>query len=160
MKHIKFTSEHITKAKELSDEMGKLKNSITKGDGNLAGFIGELLVSEYLGSSLCNTYDYDLIHKGIKIDVKTTRTTVTPLSSYECSIPAYNTKQGCDVYCFVRINMESKDAWILGYKNKQEYFDMATYRKKGQRREDGWLVKATCYTNLIKDLDNIDKLAV
>ena len=56
----------MTMAHTKSIDMGILKNSITNGEGNLAGFIGEGLVFEYLMNnaemvSWENTFEYDLI---------------------------------------------------------------------------------------------------
>ena len=41
MKEIKISSAMIENARIKSKEMGPLRNSIVKGDGNIAGFIGE-----------------------------------------------------------------------------------------------------------------------
>ena len=66
------TQEQIERAQELFD-FKVLNNSITKGDGNLAGALGEVIVCDYYNGEQKNTYDYDLILKGKKIDVKTKR---------------------------------------------------------------------------------------
>ena len=70
MKHINILPEDIKKAEHLANKMGRLNNSITKGQGNVHGFLGEIIVSNFLKSELCNTYDYDIIHNNFKIDVK------------------------------------------------------------------------------------------
>ena len=49
MKHIKITKEEVSLAKELSVEMGKLNNSITKGKGNITGFLGEIITANEFG---------------------------------------------------------------------------------------------------------------
>ena len=116
---ISITNKQIEKAKNLSEELGKLKNSITDGGHNIYGFLGELIVAEYLNTEQKNTYDYDMkLPSGLTIDVKTKRCTSTPSPNYECSIAAYNTKQKCDVYVFTRILDNMKVGWILGYKTK------------------------------------------
>jgi len=61
VKLINITAEDITKARILAEDMGQLKNSITKGQGNIYGFLGEIIVSKFLGIELSNTYDYDMI---------------------------------------------------------------------------------------------------
>lgn len=43
MIEVKITGSQIDKAKALAQELGQLNNSITGGQGNLAGFIGEIL---------------------------------------------------------------------------------------------------------------------
>ena len=91
MRHIKITNKHIKLAEKMSKSMGTLNNSITKGQGNIVGFLGEIIVAEYLDIILDNTYDYDLIYKNKKIDVKSKRVTTPPKDYYECSIAALNT---------------------------------------------------------------------
>ena len=78
MKLINITDKDIKEAKLLANSMGKLRNSITKGQGNVHGFLGEIITSKFLKSKLSNTYDYDIIHNNLKIDVKTKRVTTPP----------------------------------------------------------------------------------
>lgn len=152
MKKIKIKQHHIDKAKNLSNNLGILKNSITSGEGNIAGFIGEVVVAEFLEAEHNNTYDSDLTWLGnITIDVKTKRTTVEPKDYYECSIAAYNTKQNCDLYAFCRVNSELDTLWFLGMIPKETYFKNARFLKKGQLDGDnGFIVKADCYNMEIK----------
>ena len=73
-------------------------------------------------------YNYDIVYKNIKYDVKTKRCTSPPKSHYECSVAAYNTKQKCDRYAFVRIewvNGKWGRAWVLGWLEHDEYFEKA-----------------------------------
>lgn len=144
------------KAWRKAREMGKLNNSITSGDGNIAGFLGEEIANSVLGGEVTNTYDYDIVKDGRKYDVKTKRCTGEPKNYYDCSVAAFNTRQKCDEYVFVRIeNVKGKwgRAWILGHYPKEEYFKDARFLKKGQRDGDnGFKVKADCYNMAIKDL--------
>jgi len=159
MKHISILSADIEKAKHLSDKMGKLNNSITKGQGNVHGFLGEILVSNFLKSKLCNTYDYDIIHNDLKIDVKTKRVNTPPRNNYECSIAALNTKQKCNIYVFTRILNNMKEGWILGYLNKKEYFRRAVFLKEGHvDPSNNWKVLTDCYNLPINKLNNIEDL--
>ena len=50
MKHIKIVKEDVDLANEMSVSMGTLNNSITKGRGNVIGFLGEIIVAKELGS--------------------------------------------------------------------------------------------------------------
>ena len=43
---------------------GGYKNSIVRGRGNMAGKLGELAFSAYVGSPLEDRSDYDMIHGG------------------------------------------------------------------------------------------------
>ena len=155
MQEVEITDEMLLEARKSAKELGKLKNSIEKGAGNLAGFIGEILVRETFGYKSESTYDYDLVDQtGLKIDVKTKRTTVTPQPNYECSVAAFNTKQKCDKYVFVRVLNDLSKGWILGEMNKGDYFESATYMPKGKiDPANGFRVKANCYNVAIQDLN-------
>jgi len=153
MKEIQILPHHIQKAKTLANELGTLRNSITAGDGNLAGFVGEVVMAEVLDACHSNTYDSDLLWNDISIDVKTKRTTVAPKDYYECSIAAYNTKQKCDLYAFCRVNANMDTLWFLGMIPKETYFQKARFLKKGQVDGDNnFVVKADCYNMEIKDI--------
>ena len=83
-----------------SKEMGVLYKSITRGKGNVFGFLGEEIVRKVLGGEDHNTRDYDLLVNNKKIDVKTKKTSVTPKSNYECSVADVTRKQDCDYFAF------------------------------------------------------------
>ena len=157
MIEVKITDEMLIKAREKTVEMGKLYNSILRGKGNMSGFIGEQLALKVLGGAWENTYDYDLKVNDIRIDVKTKQTSVKPLPHYECSIAAFNTKQDCDGYAFVRVLNDFSVGWFLGVLTKQDYFDKATFLKKGEvAPSNNYTVKADCYNVRIDELgDNI-----
>lgn len=79
MIEVDITDASLLQAIEKSIEMGELKNSITGGEGNIAGFLGEILVADMTDWKITNTYDYDLVSPdGRKIDVKTKRTNYAP----------------------------------------------------------------------------------
>ena len=140
--------------------MGSLKNSITCGTGNLAGFIGEEIVKVVLPEAEHHdTYDYDLVINGATADVKTKRTNVTPLPHYECSIADYNTKQVSDNYIFCRVNEDYTTGWVLGYLPKSEYFQKATFMKQGEvDPRNNYTVKADCWNVPISELYDVNGL--
>lgn len=134
---MKITKELIKYAEKKSKDMGTLNNSITTGKGNIAGFIGEMIVlkklklgSDNLKSSI--SYDYDIIdNDGIKWDVKTKRRTVKPSPHYNCSVADFNTKQKCDRYIFTSLyNLE--EGFILGWISKEDFYKKAKFYKKGE----------------------------
>ena len=156
MIEVKITEEMKKKAWRKAREMGEINNSITKGDGNIAGFLGEEVANSIIDGDVTNTYDYDIIKDGRKFDIKTKRCTGEPKSYYDCSVAAFNTRQKCDEYVFVRIeNIKGKwgRAWILGYYPKDEYFKDARFLKKGQKDgNNNFTVKADCYNmEIIKE---------
>ena len=159
MKHISITNEDIQEATLLANNMGTLQNSITKGQGNVHGFLGEIITSKFLKSKLSNTYDYDIIYNNLKIDVKTKRVTTPPKDYYECSVASLNTKQLCDIYVFTRILKDMTKGWLLGYINKKDYFDKAILLKKGDiDPSNNWKLLTDCYNLPINKLNNIEKL--
>jgi len=159
MKRIDITGEDIKEAKLLANNMGTLQNSITKGQGNVHGFLGEIITSKFLKSKLNNTYDYDIIHNNLKIDVKTKRVTTPPRDYYECSVASLNTKQLCDIYVFTRVLKDMTKGWLLGYINKKDYFDKAVLLKKGDiDLSNNWKVLTDCYNLPINKLNNIENL--
>jgi len=156
MIEVKLSSDIVHEATEKSAEMGRLNNSITGGAGNIAGFIGERIVADFLGegAAIRNTYDYDIVFEDITIDVKTKRTTVAPKPYYECSVAKLNTTQKCDVYAFTRVSKDLSTAWILGFKDKMKYFEEATMLTRGEvDPSNNFTVKSDCYNLRIDELD-------
>ena len=154
-----ITPEMIKEAEMRSAEMGELRNSITRGEGNLVGFIGELVAQKVLGGMIDHSYDHDLLMDDFltTVDVKTKKTSVAPKESYACSVAAFNTKQQCDFYCFVRVKDDLKVGWYLGLYKKEAYFKDALRLAKGDFDPDNnYTVKADCYnlpiSSLIQDL--------
>lgn len=155
MIEIALTADDLKAAQTLSEEMKVLKNSITEGEGNVAGFLGEIAAQRIYGGEISHTHDYDLkLPDGRFADVKTKRTTAEPLPHYDCSIAAYNTKQKCDIYIFTRIDMDNMKCWILGDYSQQSYKEKARFLKKGQKDGDNWFtVKADCFNMAISELN-------
>jgi len=154
VQEVEISLDMIDKARTKSTEMGVLKNSILRGNGNIAGFIGEQIALECLGGEWMNTYDHDIITPdGQKIDVKTKQTLVKPLPEYDCSIAKFNTKQDCDSYAFVRVKKDLTIGWFLGMMGKEEYFDKARFMKKGTvDPSNNYKVRSDCYNVKIEDL--------
>jgi hypothetical protein len=154
MIEIKVSDETLLEARKQAVEMGMLNNSITRGQGNVAGFVGELVTAELLGATQENTYDYDLVLlNGETVDVKTKRTSVTPLPHYDCSVAKLSGHQTCDHYAFVRVKNDYSTAWFLGMLPRLQYYDVARHMKKGDVDPDnGYVVKSTCYNLSIEDL--------
>ena len=161
MVEIEITDRMKKRAWSKARAMGRLNNSITKGDGNIAGFIGEEVANSIIQGDVQNTYDFDILQAtksgGIKYDVKTKRCTSPPKLYYECSVAAFNIKQKCDRYAFTRVEYKNKRwgrAWILGWIDKADYFSQARKLIKGQiDGENNFKVKADCYNLSIKHLN-------
>ena len=161
MIEVKITEDMKKRAWANSMEMGVIKNSIMKGDGNIAGFLGEEVANVVIGGIINNTYDYDLVSEdGIKYDVKTKRCTSPPKPYYDCSVANFNTKQKCDRYVFVRIENKNKRwgrAWVLGWLTHDDYFKKARKLTKGQKDpSNGFIVRADCHNVAISELNKFE----
>ena len=158
MIEVEVTEDMKRRSWRKARQMGKINNSITGGDGNIAGFLGEEVANSVIGGDISNTYDYDIVKSGVTCDVKTKRCTSEPKPYYECSVAAYNVKQKCDYYAFVRLeNIGGRwsRAWFLGFCKKEQYFKKARFLKKGERDgNNNFKVKADCYNMSIQDLNS------
>ena len=154
MIEVAISATMLVEARDKAAEMGRLRNSIINGAGNIAGFIGEAIAQKVLGGELSNTYDYDLVlPSGKTVDVKTKQTSVKPLETYECSIAALNTTQECDYYAFIRVKNDFTVGWYLGMYDKKQYMEDAVFMKKGTvDSSNGYTVKSDCYNLKISEL--------
>jgi hypothetical protein len=136
-------------AQEKANSLGILNNSIREGEGNFAGFLGEVAAEHAIvGARSCNTFNHDLLLNHIRFEVKSKDRNVVPEWNHEVSIAAYNIKQDTDYYVFVSI-YNYQQAYILGYITPKEYFEMAHFIPKGAHdSSNGWNVKADCYNLL------------
>ena len=154
MIEVQITNAMREVAHDMSSEMGILKRSITRGQGNVYGFLGELVALDVLGGIHQNTMDYDILVDGSKIDVKTKKTTVKPKPDYDCSVADLTRKQNCDYYAFVRVLSDQSVGWFLGVKKAEQYFTDARYIKKGDYdNSNGFTARANCYNMPISALD-------
>jgi hypothetical protein len=155
------TQEQISRAQELFD-FRALKNSITQGDGNLAGALGEIIVCDHYQAEQKNTYDYDLVmrnHDGEEttVDVKTKRISpkLKPSPNWFATVAASNTSQNCDYYCFVGVATDFSTAYIYGFYPKEEFYEKSIFGKKGDVDPYGdgiFTFRADCYNLFLKDL--------
>lgn len=164
MREVEITASMIEKAKKKAANIGALKNSLTKGGGNLAGFLGEELVTSLLPSSLHkSTKDYDLIYtnkKGedVKIEVKTKRRGVEPLPHYTCHVTGTSTHQKTDIYIFCQVNMRKEPyrGWVLGWISAEDFYKTAEFKRKGEVDGYGHKERADSYVCKISDLKELD----
>jgi len=142
---IPHTQDMIDRAKARATQMGAIKNSITKGTGNLAGFLGEEAFCAYTGASIVGEKDYDVMLNNEKVEVKTKRRTVAPKLNYDVSVANTSTHQSPDKYAFISLEFgetikkpngqkaykDLKNVWYLGSKDVKAYFEEATKWDKG-----------------------------
>ena len=85
MRKFDITEPAIARAKDRAEKLPLLNNSIRSGEGSMVAYIGEEVAKYVLSAEIKDTYDYDLIYNGTKVDVKTKERTVPPKPYYECS---------------------------------------------------------------------------
>ena len=170
MVEIPFTQEMVDSAKKKAKIMGSINNSILKGRGNFAGFLGEEAVASYITANIIsfdegeNKYGHDLNKNGKRIEVKTKRRTVKPRLNYDVSVAATSKHQAdkkcLDVYIFTSIQFdgnEPKKIWIIGQKDRDAYFKEARFIKKGEPEGDnGFIARIDMYNMVTTELDGLD----
>ena len=156
MIQVKITPSIISRAKKKAATVGNLQGSITGSLSHVVGAIGEIIVADVMGADESNTYDYDLVRDGERIDVKTKRCNTRPFPHYDCSVAAHGTNQNCDSYVFVRILTDTSRAWILGSIPKPDFYTRATKYKRGDvDPANGFIFKADCYNLPISELSDV-----
>lgn len=157
-KRIKITDEQRKRAEERY-HFKALNNSMTGGDGNVAGALGEIILIDKYGDLVedVSSFDYDLKIKGQKIEVKTKRQRVYPESYHYMNIFDFNTTQDCDWYCFVVVDYPLENAWIVGWMDKDSFLDKATFYKEGDKdptygEGHDWTFRHDCHCIKVRDL--------
>jgi|TARA_A100000171_G_scaffold4136_1_gene3390 hypothetical protein len=158
MIQVTITPDVLRRAEKKAALVGNIGGSITGSASHVVGAIGEVIVADLLGAEEVNSKDYDLIHKGKRIDVKTKRCNTAPRTYYDCSVAAHGTRQACDSYVFVRIKIDGTKAWVLGEIDKPTFYSNATYYRRGDVDPDnGFVFKADCYNLPISELRYINE---
>jgi hypothetical protein len=134
--------------------LGVRPNSITSGQGNIVGFLGEEVARLALDGIEKNSFEHDmLLQDGRSIEVKTQKLKYEPKPHFTCYVSAFNPRQVCDYYCFVGVDASYKKGWYLGVYPKREYMQKATFLKAGDNYPGSvHKVKANCYTMKLGDL--------
>jgi hypothetical protein len=140
-------------ATEYAKLIPELNNSIKKGKGRYAGCLGEIVLNDFFKSRnpkdsvIVGDYQYDIIYKGAKVEVKTKQTTVAPRSHYDASVTACNVKQQCDFYFFMRIDDKDwKTAWLCGVVAREEFMNRSIFHRKGEvDTSNNYVFKQDCY---------------
>lgn len=157
IQEIQITPEMLERANKKAEELGELKNSITRGKGNVVGFLGEEIANVILKGDIVNTRDYDIVMEdGTKVDVKSKKCSSEPLDHYDCSVASYNTSQKCDEYVFVRVHKDLTKGWVLGKMKKDEFYKNSVEWKRGQYDpRNRWHCKADCHSMPISQLNEV-----
>lgn len=161
MIEIDITREQIEKAEELFS-FRNLKNSITKGESQIYGALGEIVVLDYykqygVHSEYVGSFDYDIIIANKKVDVKTKKVNNPPQMDHNATIPAVNTFQKTDIYYFVYVLSDMTKAYLIGWLYKEEFFNKAELKRSGEVDRLGWTFKTDTYVTQLKNLNIIHK---
>jgi len=156
MKKIYITPEQIEEAKDLYN-FKCLKNSITNGESQIYGALGEVITMAFLRSKgkevkYEGDYNYDLISNGKKIDVKTIKTDKEPTDEFNANIDANNTTQKTDFYLWCSVSVDMTYGYVIGYLDKDKFYKIAYLKKKGEIDHSDWTFKSDTYTTKIKNI--------
>jgi hypothetical protein len=147
-----------------SNQLKILNNSITNGEGNVAGYIGQQAFVQLFDGKDVDTFDYDILHPELgRVEVKTKRQNVNYVNlNFEGSIADYNPNQNYDYVAFFRVNIDQKKGWFCGFTSK-EGFDMLSRKmckgKTDTESSNNFEVKADCRNIYYNQLSRKVKIA-
>jgi len=108
--------------------------------------------------------DYDIIHDGKKIEIKTKRRAVKPQPDYTVNIAATSLHQKPDIYAFLSMEYLDRDSggnyndllniWLCGYKNAEQFFEEASFWPKGTPDPPFFKTHRDMYVLTIGELDD------
>ena len=163
MLQLPFDNEMIRAATDWAENLGGIYNSITKGDGNYAGRLGELALAKHLGVEVKDHKDYDLIYNDSKVEVKTKRRATKPKPNYTVNIASTSKHQKPDTYAFLSVEYSDRDSggnysdllkiWLSGYKSADQFFEEAEFWPKGTPDPPFFKTHRDMYVMKIEELD-------
>ena len=182
---IDWDDRMVTNAQNKAKKLGKIKNSILRGGGNAAGYLGEEAVASYIGAKITSCdegsgkYNFDITTRDErKVEVKTKRRTVSCIDDsgndrgfYEVSIAKTSVHQRPELYIFVNIHFDDyrkddkgiaryygiRNIEILGQMEPEDYFAEARFVPKGERDpSNNFIAHADMYNLPISELEPLD----
>ena len=163
MKDLLFDNSMVRAATDWAENLGGIHNSITKGDGNYAGRLGELALAKHLGVEVKDHKDYDLIYNGERVEVKTKRRATKPKSNYTVNVAYTSIHQKPDKYAFLSLEYADRDSggnysdlqhiWLCGYKSAEQFFEEAEFWPKGTPDPPFFKTHRDMYVLTIGELD-------
>ena len=173
-----FDKEMIARAKQKAVSLGYINNSILKGAGNLAGYLGEEALAPYVGAEIVSNnrgldkYNHDLlvqtehvIQETQRIEVKTKRRTVAPRPNYDVSVAETSSHQRPDIYAFISLEFDRvtkthpkqyyglKKIWLCGFMPAEEFWERAELWEKGKiDKTNNFKTHVNMYNLAVRDL--------
>lgn len=140
---------------------------LDKGAGQFVGLLGEVAFGIFLRDfeglefEHCgfNSYDFDFLVEGVKVDVKTKACTTIPLPHYTVHITDSQKDRDCDVYIFCRASQSV--VYLLGWMDKQDFWSskLGIFHKRGDPDGAAFVEKADARTMQIQDLNGMESFA-
>ena len=158
---IKITDDMRDRAKSKYDKIKIDPNRDKRRFGSegkrlFEGYLGEIVIIDYYGVEDIDDYEYDIIINEIKVDVKTISCKFKPAPHFLAAVNSCETdgehRQNSDRYIFVRIREDYEAAWIVGYMECENFFDLSTFVKKGETFDGIKFEKANTNVLPIKSL--------
>ena len=122
------------------------------------GLLGEEIIRAYYDCDIPEeeSYQYDLLIKGYKVEVKTIVAKFKPQPSYLCLVTHGGEKgervahalQDADYYMFVRLQEDLKKAWLVGYMGCDDFINRSKFFKKGSTFKEGKNFEITFDSNV------------
>jgi hypothetical protein len=141
MVEIIISKEMISKAtqrvdKFQFDESKGMSRFGSEKERTLFGYLGEEMVIQYLKIDVAEEdYEFDLLYRSKKMEVKSVSCKFKPPSHYLCTVNSYDLsgvhKQEADYYIFCRILNDKSKGWILGFIECDQFFKKGTFVPKG-----------------------------
>jgi len=157
MIEVYLTKEMVEYATEKANKLGHLPGSITKGKGNIIGFLGKIAVCDYYGFDFIEAHGLDILFRGISISVKSKARENKPLPYYACSVAVTSIPSDSDMYVFTCVNYAYTKAWILGCYPKSDYLKDAKLMVVGEIEGDNAHEKSgDCYNMPISQLKKME----
>ena len=166
----------VERAQAKAKKLGSISNSILKGGGNAAGYLGEEAVASYIEAEIISCgkgddkYNYDIWKDGQKIEIKTKRRTVSPQEFFDVSVAKTSKHQTPDLYIFASIEFENmtyektrrvyrgiKNIWIVGQAEPEDYFARAKIWNAGDiDKSNGFKTHVDMYNLPISEIEPLD----
>lgn len=167
MVEVEITDRMLAWAKKRVDRIefgGKdLHKFGSEKDRTLTGYVGEVVVMRALNiRRVVDGYDSDLEYHGKRLEVKTVSCKFAPPPHFLCTVNSCEVegvhKQKADLYVFVRVRVDFKVGWVLGYIPCADFFERGRFVKKGEKVAGITFEKANATVLPISDLTPIGSL--
>jgi hypothetical protein len=111
----------------------KNKHQVMEGARAYIGFLGEyIFVYVFNGVINDDDWQWDVLIKQKKVDVKTKSCKTVPQGNYLADFPARQKSYNCDSYYFIRVDIEKRTAYMLGGVTKENMYSYGKLYEAGE----------------------------